>query len=182
VTQVPEVVYIDTMVFAFRLLPNPNYGKSANQSTSFFDDLDAGRYRGITSTFTRIEYSGIVKRVVSYLKKREASPIEEQIALNDFQQFVDGLQIDLSDADTLAYHNLKSTLFYATAETLRTTKPFFHKEASERHQWKNIGGADALQINLAIRSGAKRFATFDRGFKGLNNPSITPLIIQEEYL
>lgn len=68
-TQIQEVVYIDTMVFVYRLLPNPNYGNLASQSSSFFDDVDAGKYQGITSTFTIAEYQGIVKRVISFLKK-----------------------------------------------------------------------------------------------------------------
>lgn len=38
---------------------------------------------------------------------------------------------------------------------MRTTRPYFHSEASERRKWKNVGGADALQVVLAIRSGAR---------------------------
>ena len=180
-TQIQEVVYIDTMVFAYRLLPNPNYGNLASQSSSFFDDVDAGKYQGITSTFTITEYQGIVKRVISFLKKREINPSEERTALDDFQTFIGGLDINLNDADGLVYRGETSTLFYATGQTLSTTKPYFRSEAPERREWKNVGAADALQVVLATRSGARRFATFDRGFVGLNSPSITPLIIQEEY-
>ena len=180
-TQAQEVVYIDANVFAYRLLKDPNYDNFLNLSTSFFDDIDTGKYRGVTSTYTKIEYIGILKKVISYIRQSYITPIEEQIALDDFQQFVDGLEISLTDADALACDGLNSTLFHLTSETLRSTKPYFHKKATERRQWMNMGGADALQINLAMRSGANRFATFDRGFKGLNNPSIIPLIIQEEY-
>lgn len=57
------------MVFAYRLLANPNYGILKKQSMRFFDDIDNGSYLGTTSTFTEIEYIGIIKKVISYIRE-----------------------------------------------------------------------------------------------------------------
>jgi hypothetical protein len=39
-----------------------------------------------------------------------------------------------------------------------------------------IGSIDAIMTNLVIRAGAKLFATFDNGFKGLAKSSVTPFV------
>jgi hypothetical protein len=116
------------MVFAYRLLANPNYGILKKQSMSFFDDIDDGIYVGITSTFTEIEYIGIIKKVISYLKKRPLTPKEEQDALDDFQDLINGLGIHLRSADELSSEdNIKSTNVFRDRQNNKNDKPIFSK-------------------------------------------------------
>jgi predicted nucleic acid-binding protein len=175
------LVYIDTVVFIYRLLPDPDHVDFANLSMGFFDDVDGGKYQGTTSTFTKIEYIGAVKKLISFVNKRQLTTEEEQNAIDDFDELVDHLDIFVSDSDRLVYSTTKPPLFCDTSKIVKASNPYFHLRATERRQWMNIGGSDALSVSLAIRSGAKLFATFDRGFKGLRDTSITPLIIHEEY-
>jgi hypothetical protein len=99
--------------------------------------------------------------------------------VDDFTQFTQRLGIGLSDSDLIAIDDSSSVGIFKIADvTMQSSIPFYY---SKRDQWKIIGGADAILINLAIRSGANMFATFDRGFKGLQNTNILPLIIPEVY-
>jgi len=179
-----SLVYIDVMAFVYRLIPNPKYKQMEyfQNTINFFEDIETGKYQGVISTFTEIEYRGLVKKIISHITRNKITPQQEELIMKDFEQFIMDLVIDVNDADLLTTDSLgNSNLFKSTSNIMEESDPYFHKQAKENDQWKNIGGADALALNLAIRCGAQRFATFDRGFKGVNNPSISPLIIQEEY-
>jgi predicted nucleic acid-binding protein len=128
------VVYIDTMVFVYRLLENPNYSSAnINQSMRFFDDIDGGIYTGITSTFTQAEYIAIAKIVISYTNKRQVTSEEERTAIDDLQQLMKGLGINLINADMLLAHDIKQPpLFYSTLESVRMSTPYFDSNASEK--------------------------------------------------
>jgi predicted nucleic acid-binding protein len=176
----PPLVYIDASVFGYRLLPHDNNKlRSIQKSKGFFEDIEKTKYNGIISTVTELEYIGMVKRLISKQRKRQITDQEEQTALNDFELFTEQLGIGLTDSDDLAVDLFGISNIFSNSKTIiKRSHPYFHQQAGT---WKNIGGTDALTISLAIRSNAQYFATFDRGFKGLNNLSITPLIIPDRY-
>jgi predicted nucleic acid-binding protein len=65
-----QTVYIDTHVFAYVLLRDPQYkGMLADKATRFFNDIQSGKYLGIISTFTETEYRSVVKKVISSLRQ-----------------------------------------------------------------------------------------------------------------
>jgi hypothetical protein len=162
------------------LLRDPKYqGMLLNKATSFFNDIQSGKYLGIISKFTETEYRSVVKKVISSLNSQSITSIEEKTALDDFEQFTQRLGIGLTNSDLIAIEDSSNIGIFEIADvTMQSSIPFYH---SKRKEWKIIGGADAILINLAIRSGATMFATFDRGFKGLQNTNISPLIIPEVY-
>ena len=89
-----DLVYIDVQVFAYRLIPNPTYGqKLFEQSRKFFEDISHGVFQGITSTFTETEYRGVVKRVLSNVRNHQITPLEEQVAMDEFNGFLSQLGI-----------------------------------------------------------------------------------------
>ena len=87
-------------------------------------------------------------------------------------------KLDLSDADFMAYNNNinRYDIFSEVDQTIQNNvEPYYHDK------WRVIGGADAILLNLALRSGANMIATFDMGFKGLKHPFIQALVIPDIY-
>jgi hypothetical protein len=172
------LVYIDTNVFGYVLLPNQKQylGKKAE---SFFQDIVNGKYLGITSTLTQIEYLSVAKRLLSQYKGNQITSHEEQAVMNDLDQFIDTLGIGLINADESSSDpSGMVNIFSSTRQIILIANAIFNVS---KKQWQMIGSIDSLMTNLAIRAGAQLFATFDKGFKGLNNPSITALLIDKEY-
>jgi hypothetical protein len=176
----PPLVYIDTSVFGFRLLPHDTEKlHSVQKSKGFFEDIETGKYSGIISTITELEYTGMAKRLISRQRKNRITPGEEQIVMDDFKQFTEQLGIGVANSDELAVElSGNSNLFCKSKAIIKRSYPWFHQQAG---LWKNIGGTDALTVRFAILLNAQYFATFDRGFNGLNDSLITPLVISDIY-
>jgi len=174
-------VYIDTHVLAYRLLTSYNAGLQS-KSVKFFKDIETGKYRGIVSTLTRLEYRGVVKKVLSNYCNRAISAYEEQVALDDFDEFLENMGIGLVDADLLSRDSsgMISDIIQKSEDILIPASPIYNPRAM-KCPWTAMGGADALITNLAIRCDADYLATFDRGFKGLNSPYISTIIVPEVY-
>lgn len=169
--------YIDTNVFVYMLIPDPAYsGEYLRKSKKFFQDITLGLYEGIISTYTETEYKGVVKKVISEINKCHITPKEENLALTDFRNLIATAGIGITDSDSLLKNSIKMDIFQAADLIVDSSGPIHHA-----NHWKNIGGSDAIIVDLAIRSGASRLATFDRGFKGLNSSLIKPIIVQECY-
>jgi hypothetical protein len=152
-----SLVYIDVMVFAYRLLPNPKYKQMGwlQQTINFFEDIEKAKYQGIISTFTQIEYRGLVKKIISNINHDKITPEQEEVIMKDFDQFVMDLAIDVNDADHLTTDSLGNlNLFKVTFRIMEESCAYFHKKSKDNDQWKNIGGADALTSSLAIHSAA----------------------------
>ena len=101
--------------------------------------------------------------------------------MNDFDIFYKGMGIGLTDPDVLSYNsntNLVDIFTMAGDTIILNVNPYLYNHNTK---CKVVGGTDALLLNFAIRSGAKLFATFDNGFRGLTHPSIQALIIQDVY-
>jgi predicted nucleic acid-binding protein len=176
-----QLVYIDTNVFAILLLPHPqSQDPCVKQAYRFIEDIESGKYTGITSSLTEMEYRGVVKRRLSEKKGCQVSTQEEDAAMYDFSNFIQELGIGVMDADIVALDRSANTvqlrLFTLSANTVQNSSPCYIN-----NQWKMIRSVDALTINIAVKTKADLFATFDRGFKGLSNSFITPLIISEVY-
>jgi predicted nucleic acid-binding protein len=62
-TSHPQRIYIDTMVFLNQLInvTHPLHLKSKK----FFYDVQNQKYQGITSSFTRSEYLGLIKELIA---------------------------------------------------------------------------------------------------------------------
>jgi predicted nucleic acid-binding protein len=174
-----QLVYIDTNVFSFLLLPHKqSQDQFVKQANKFIDEIENGTYIGITSTLTEIEYRGTSKRIISEVKKGLVTAQEEESAMDDFDHFVDTLGIGLVDADQVAPEiSGELRLFSLCGKTVRRSHPVH----MAKNQWKMIRSVDTLMINLAIRIRADLFATFDNGFKGYKDSLIAPLILSDEY-
>lgn len=173
------LVYIDTNVFAILLLPHPStQDPFIEKANNFIHDIEDEKYRGITSTLMEIEYRGTAKRRISEDKRGQISLQEEISAMDNLDRFIQELGVGLVDADTVASDvSGQLRIFRNAGHTVRMANPIRISD----NQWKMIRSVDALMANMAIKIGAKLFATLDKGFKGLNEPSITPLIISEAY-
>ena len=180
-----QLVYVDTNVFSTYLLPYPNPKSKqllVQQATKqFFLDIENGKYLGIISTLTEIEYRGIAKKLISQRKNRSVSSLEEQSAMRDFNLFVEKLGIGLINSDRIALDNAsgKYNIFESTEQVVKASNPIHVNYESKL--WKMIRSIDALMLNMAVRARATLFATLDTGFRGINNTFITPLIIPDVY-
>jgi predicted nucleic acid-binding protein len=186
VTTTSPLVYIDTHVFAYHLLPNGD-AQLVRQAESFFNDIESGTYRGITSTFTSIDYRIVLKKVrarrkgQSNLGSRQQSALSqlEDAVMKDFDKFLLSMGIGLIDADTASVGiSGKPDIFRSLDGIITPSNPYQHNKAPD---WRMISASDAILVFLALRGKATRIATFDLGFKGLNNSSIIPLFVQEVY-
>lgn len=178
----PNLVYIDTHVFAYKLLSYTYGPKIANmiiQTGKFFQDIQNEKYQAIISTFTETEYRSVVKKVISEYMKRNLTEQEEINAINDFHAFNTTMGIGLSDSDGISFnHNInRYDIFSEVDQTIQNNVESYYHDT----KWKVIGGADAILLNLALRSGANMIATCDMGFKGLKHPLIQALIIPDIY-
>jgi predicted nucleic acid-binding protein len=97
-----QLIYIDANVFGYLLLPHPQtndpYVKQAN---NFILDIENGKYTGITSTLTEVEYMDVAKKLISKKNNNQISLHEEQIAMNNLIRFIQRLGIGLVDADQI---------------------------------------------------------------------------------
>jgi predicted nucleic acid-binding protein len=100
-----QLVYVDTNIFAILLLPHPqSKDQYVKQAKKFIEDIEGGKYTGITSTLTEMEYRGVAKRIISEKKKGQVSLQEEESAMDDFSHFIHQLGMGLIDADIIAPH------------------------------------------------------------------------------
>jgi predicted nucleic acid-binding protein len=177
-----QIVYIDTNVFSYLLLPHKqSLDPLVKQANRFADEIANGsRFIGVTSTFTQTEYRAVSKRRISEHKGSQITTQEEAYAMNDFGRTIDALGIAIVDADQVAPDiSGVLSLFGACDVTIRRCNPVPRNGG----KWKVISSVDVLMLNLAIRMRADLFATFDDGFRGYNHSDsfIAPFIIPDEY-
>lgn len=177
------LVYIDASVLVYGLLPaSSSRQKGVQKAREFFLDIERGKYQGIISTLTEIEYLGCAKRAITRSRNRQITPKEEQVVKDDLGNFLNNLGIGLSDSDLLITDAKRNpTLFSSTFSVMNTSRPYFDCQAQKEHRWKNIGGTDALMVILATRLNAQFIATFDRGLMSIDSSQIKPLIISDAY-
>ncbi len=171
------MVYIDANVFAYRLLPGYS-NQQVRQATDFFLDIEIGQFQGTLSSFTEQEFRGVAKKMISKAKSQSISPQEEQTAMQDLEEFINRLGLIRTDSDQLNHHPNMQNIFAESNQMLIPAQP---KLRQPKNEWRAIGASDAILISLAIRSGADHIATFDFGFKGMVNSTISLLYIPEEY-
>jgi len=172
------------MVFIFHLIRNPNKSaKWAFKASKFFQDVVNGIYEGVTTTFTELEYKGVVKRSLSNIHKMQVSPQQESAAALDFRNFIRNAGIMLLDADVLSIASIsKVDLFSSTYSIMDNANPNSSpRYPNDQEPWRSIGGSDGITVNLAIRSKAKFIATCDLGYRNLNHSNLQPIIIQDNY-
>jgi len=116
--------------------------------------------------------------------KHLASLSSEQIdrLRNEFEGFVDKEGIEVLDADDLSSSLGRSEIFGWSSPVVEKTSTVESRDG----RWRGINGADALHVVLAHRAGAEFYATFDEGFKAINDLAalgwaLKPLIVSEVY-
>jgi predicted nucleic acid-binding protein len=177
-SQIP-LVYVDTNIFTAYLISNPQSRfEQSEQAERFFNDIQQGKYSGITSTITQLEFLGNAKRIISQLRKKPIQPFEETISMSTFDSFLDQVGIGFVDVDILLY-DPPLRIFSNCLRIVRGADPVSLRPFS--NDWKMIKSVDSISLHVAIQCKAKLFATFDRGFSGLRNQPILPFIISEQY-
>jgi hypothetical protein len=140
------------------------------------------KYQGITSSFTRTEVRGAIKREVSNQYDRQITPKEEESFMNDFEKLTSDYGIGVSDSNYLATYRRTYNIFLESEIAVFDSTTFENAlSTNKNYKWRNIGAADAMTLNLAILAQATKLATFDLGFEGVNIPDIDILIIPNEY-
>ena len=146
------LIYIDTNLYAYKLMRTEYPEKLVKPTDKFFHDIQNGTYLAITSTFTETEYRSVVKRMISKAKQRQITKLEEDAAMDDFHIFNKKLGIGLTDSDVISYNNTTNQIdiFSVAGNTIfQNVSPYYYDT-----KWRVIGGIDAVILNLALRSGA----------------------------
>lgn len=164
-------VYIDTMVFLNHLFnkEHPLHSISAR----FFLDIENQKYVGITSSFTRSEYLGVIKQLMAEGGDILSDQSKVNNTLKIFDEFIDEMGIEYYDSDELAS---TGNLFSDSSDRISTSVPIRGRDKT----WRALNGADSLLLIFAERTGSNSIATNDDGFKGTTS-FVKPLVLREIY-
>jgi predicted nucleic acid-binding protein len=168
----PPKAYIDTMVFIYHF---KKHGLTF-KANKFFKDIEKGKYAGVTTTFTISECIGVMRKVLTEARDRPPSLTDVSKLRKEIEKFISEMGIIYFDADTLM-SPIYGKLFSSTENVVENAKPFKNPRTNK---WFLVGGADALHVTLAVRTGAELYATFDDDFRGVGN-WIKPLMLFEVY-
>lgn len=164
-------IYIDTMIFV-KFLYNTSH-KLHPICKKFFHEIQDGKFIGVTSSITRIEYIAVLKKL---LAEKDEKIIDNEIKkeLTRFDKFIEDLGIEYYDSDDLT----KSiNIFSICFQRVMSSKPFQGKD----NQWRGLGCADSIVLIMAERSSSKYIATNDDGFRQIKS-SVLPCIIKDKYI
>lgn len=166
------------MLFIYYFWYDPTFDVS-QQSYSFFKDIEDGNFIGVISTFSIMEYIGVVKSLVSKKLGRKISIAETEALKESFLDFIRKMGILLYNSDDLTINSYSTScsLFSDCENLIESADPTL---GSVDRKWHSLKGADALHIILAIRSNATHFATFDDDFRGVKD-AIKMVMVREEY-
>ncbi len=170
-----DKVYIDTMVFVYFLTLSGGFLYS--RATRFMQSLQNQKFIGVLSTFTMTEYTGVIKEILAETFKRPPTEQETAKSLKQLYTVIDSYGITLYDADQLAALAPAGIFHQADSLVLRTDPHFGTRDK----EWHSLGGADAINVDLAQRCGAQFIATFDQGFSCLKAAIVKPLMIPEVF-
>jgi hypothetical protein len=92
------------------------------------EDIETGKYNGIISTITEIEYIGVAKRLFSRQRKNRITLTEEQVVMNDFKQFIEKLGVAIANSDDLVRLSGNSKLFCNSKTIIERSYPWFHQQ------------------------------------------------------
>jgi predicted nucleic acid-binding protein len=173
-TEVPNV-YIDTMVFVYKLERTTH--RLFPKADAFFSDIEHGTYKGIVSTFLYVEFQAVVKQLLSQAKDLEAPQADVDKEISRLDQFLSDMGIKLYNADILI-DQTPVTMFFRTEQLVQAAKP---QKGKWDQQWHVIGGTDAIHLALAEAVRANSIATFDQGLKGVNDTSLSVMMLSEVY-
>lgn len=170
--------YIDTMVFVY-LISRPTTDPLHTRSLKFFEEVENGTYEAVITTFTYAEYTAVMKETISRRSGKSPSAADMEKLRTEFEGFVEKEGIEVLDADDLSTAFSRSEVFRWCREVVERTGTVKGRD----NRWRTIGGADAVHVVLANRAGAELYATFDEGFKAIDELGwdLKPLIIQEVY-
>lgn len=173
--------YIDTMLFVYQLATSRTDRRN-KLSSQFFKEVEGGSYEGVITTFTYAEYLAVMKETLSKRLGAQLSHTQIETLKNEFESFVDKQGIEVLDADDLSSGVGRCEIFGWSSQVVERTGTV---QGADR-RWRTVGGADAIHVVLANRAGAELLATFDEGFKVVNELanlgwSLKPLIIPEVY-
>lgn len=175
---VADTIYIDVMLFIYYFL-YPSTSDLSRKSRNFFHDIENGRYVGIVSTFSVMEFIGVIKAIISDSLKRKISDNETQSMKKVILDFIYSMGIILYDSDslTIPQGSTSCSLFSECENLIEAAKPTL---GAFDKKWHSLKGADSLHVLFALRVNAQRFATFDDDFRGIDD-KIKVLMIREEY-
>jgi predicted nucleic acid-binding protein len=167
-------VYIDTMVFVYRLLRTTH--RLYPKSYAFFSDIENQKYVGVTTTFTHAEYRAVVRKLLSEGQDSPASSSDVDAEIVKLDKYLKDMGIELFNADVVA-QQIPLTVFYRVEQLIGASSSIKGGDG----KWRTIGGADAIAVTLAEIVKADLFATCDQGFKVMSGTTIKPLMISEVY-
>ena len=150
-----------------------------NKSYSFFKDIEDGKYIGIISSFSIMEYIGVAKGFFSRKMGRKITLPETDELRTSIIEFIESMGIITYDSDDLTVDPISHscTLFSDCYSFILIAETVLG--ATDR-KWHYLNGADALHTVFAIRSNSTHLATFDDDFKGIEN-NIKLVMINEVY-
>lgn len=170
-----DKVYIDTMVFVYFLTLTGGFLYS--RATRFMQAMQNQKFIGVISTFTMTEFAGVMKEILAEGFKRPPTQQEMEKSIKQLDTVIDSYGITLYDADQLAA--IQSPAMFREADAI-VVKTDPHLGTRDK-KWHSLGGADAINVDLAQRCGAQFIATFDQGFSCLKAATVKPLMIPEVF-
>jgi len=166
-------IFIDTNLFIFHLKRTATSNLS-DKIKKFFKDVEDGKFVGVCTTYTIIEYKAALKRILSEARRATVSQKEIDEEIEEFKNFLDEMGIELFDSEDLIKAN--DMTFVKCDNVIDSTAPTFTRAGRPRL----VNASDVLLTVLAHYIGCDFLATHDLGFKGMNW-MVKPLLIGENY-
>lgn len=166
------------MLFVYYFTNNPK-STLRNKALKFFQDIKDGQVMGIVTTFTLIEFIGVMKNISSENKKINPSKSDISRWETNFETFIGALGITLYDADNLliAQGSSNCTFFQDCSQIINDSDAILGKGDKK---WHVLKGADSIHVLFAERLNADLIVTNDDDFKGIKT-RVKPCILMEAY-
>jgi len=149
------------MVLVYHLVGSR--GERSAKTEAFLKDLENMKYRGAITTFTKTEYLGVAKKLISERMGRELKQVEQDLVGKGLDSFVQKMGLEVYDADLLVKKQDEITLFEDCGHMIRDSRPI----KGSKGKWLMVGAADSIVIKLAEYAEGDYLATFDEGLRGI---------------
>ncbi|MCK4443100.1 MAG: type II toxin-antitoxin system VapC family toxin [Thermoplasmata archaeon] len=170
--------YIDSCVFVYHLFQGEKpLGKAAKQ---FLTRLEDGEFHGVISPFVILEIHTVGRRILVLNTKKTEEEIEEDVTkemvrLAEFPNLslfpTPSHPLNLNKIFLLAFPFLKK--YFGRIESCGQTR-----KTPEGRDHRALYTVDLIHLATAISSECDEFATTDRLFEDVDEPSITVQVLR----
>ncbi|MFQ5951635.1 MAG: type II toxin-antitoxin system VapC family toxin [Candidatus Geothermarchaeales archaeon] len=163
--------YIDTNVLINYQLGHVVKG-FADRATRFLLQVEDGRYEGIVSILTLLEFISAARRILAEKGDVDDSDQREEIVSESVEAIFQMKNLTMVD-----FSHDEITLSDSLLRAYDVLRRYFTGRTTSNGRHLTLKAADALHIVMAQRLGCDKIVTFDENFVE-TEPEIEPILLQ----